>query len=61
MLFGSKRSANVETVTYSTMTRISAESFKKICHNCPGFYWDLKDYSLKYDDEWTKFKVVLLK
>ena len=62
VIFGSSRSANIESINYCTLAHLSVENFNKLCHFCPDVYLDMKQKALtSYNDEWIQFKITLLK
>lgn len=60
VIFGSKRTANVQSVSYCTLAKLNSEHFDKLWQYSPDIFMSIKEQILAYDDPWIKFKEVLL-
>lgn len=62
VMLESARSSNIDSINYCTMAHLSSEYFKRLCNVSPEMYTCIKERALQvYDDDWIKFKMVLLK
>lgn len=61
IMYNCKRTANVQSLSYCTLARLTDEHFDKLWQLCPEVYISIKNKTLEYDDEWSKFKELLLK
>lgn len=61
IIFGSVRTANVESINYGTLAHLNKDYLIKMCRQCPQMLTDLKDQAFEnYDDNWIQFKCVIL-
>ena len=52
-IFGSNRTATIETHNYCTLAYLGIEHFKKFCSLCPELYSSMKQRALSYYcDQW---------
>ena len=61
MIFGVNRTADIQSITHCNLAHLSYQNFQKIQEYSPDLLYSLRDKALEYCDEWTNFKVVLLK
>lgn len=61
IIFGSSRTAEVQSVTHCTLAYLSYQHFKNILDYNPDLMYNLRDRALDYVDDWIDFKVFLLK
>lgn len=53
LIFGSLRTANIESFNYCTLAYLRIEHFKKLCSICPEVYTWIKQHALRnYSDQW---------
>lgn len=61
IVFGSSRTADVQSITHCTLAYLSYQHFQNILDYSPDLFHSLQSKALEYEDDWINFKVVLLK